>query len=420
MKLKEAALALILLSTLACSWGPKTNEYFCREAVSATWGEDAYNRCFVSTRIEEICSIVDGGYREECLRQTTMPWSIPDDVFRDTEKQHDYSLCPITGLAGRSICGDEEDTPAKEEAYEWFMKSRNLASDCGGLYAFCVGANYFAKRFFQPYQVAVRDPSCEEYFKSEVDEKIDSTLNWSVRGRCSFEYWEQRVGQKKKVTESQNFIINKNRVLDVLDGLVSEAEEIRDYGGVISFDGEGSPPESTTTLTETTSSTSSTTVVLSEEDKEVIEFLENLTDALNDTAKKMRELADEMREKEESRPPREPMSLGVSGKTVAGAFIALSLIVCLVFAVWMLTRIKSPAKKEDEGKKHETKHRKKRDHQLRHVKGIGKVAEDRLKSAGVNSLHKLVETEVDEIVEKTGITKERVSDWVEQARHLLE
>jgi nucleotidyltransferase/DNA polymerase involved in DNA repair len=56
---------------------------------------------------------------------------------------------------------------------------------------------------------------------------------------------------------------------------------------------------------------------------------------------------------------------------------------------------------------------------LRDIKGLGKVAEDRLRSHGIDSLQKLLEADAVDVCCETGISEERITNWKRKAEELL-
>ena len=406
---------IFFIVTSASSWGPKTNEHICQQAVTKVWGEKAFLNCFVSTRIDEICSLLEEGYREECLRLTVMPWSIPDDVFNDSDKWHDYSLCHISGPPGESLCGDKSFTPAKDEADEWFIRSRNYADECLRMYAFCIGGNYYAKRFFQPYQVILSNAKCEQYFRDKTDENVGSGRDWSVRSKCSYDFWEPRAGRSVWVTLNPSFIVNNNKIDAIVEDLVAEGLNISALIGEI---GEHRPAvvssTSTTSTTVAKTTTSTTTVVkAAASTATVVKVVETSSSTSSSTVYAAPAAEDGGEDAAEAIVIEE--SKTYSKATFAIVFVVLCVLIFIVFRRLMMESRESQAEEEIEAKPV----KKKEDYVLQDIKGLGRVAEDRLKSVGICSLKKLIETDASEISAETEISEERITEWKKKAGDML-
>ncbi|MFH1789262.1 MAG: helix-hairpin-helix domain-containing protein [Candidatus Altiarchaeota archaeon] len=392
------------------SWGPKTQEYICQKAVTGVWGEEAFLNCFVSTRIDEICSLLDEPCREECARLTVMPWSIPDDVFNDSEKWSDYSLCHVSGLAGRYLCGNKSHAPALDAAQEWFTKAKNHADECKRLYSFCIGANYYAKRFFQPYQLKYAAPACEAYIRDNVDEKIGKSTDWQVRTTCNYEFWEG-AGQKRKITEDEIFIVKQYKIDDIIRELVAVGENISSYEGVI---GEAKPAFVSTT-TSTSSSTTSTTIPETTTTS-IINTVEATTSTSTSTTSTST-LAVPAQVSEELQDDSDASEAEVkNGRSYAT--LILVFVVFIVLSYIIIRRIRGGTEKTQESacepsvKKHHCS--------LQDIKGLGRVAEDRLKSSGIKTLENLMERDAAEISAETEISEERIVEWKKKASDILD
>ncbi|GEM_PF-1444902 len=409
-------IVIILFTTTSSAWGPDTREYFCRQAVSQAFGEDTYAKCFVSTRIEEMCSLLDGGYKDLCEDLTVMPWSVVDDVFQDDSKHHDYSQCPVRGLAGGYLCGSKDAAPAKVQAENWFTKSRNLAGECTRLYAFCIGADYYSKRFFQPYQITIENEQCAEYFKSKVDEVIWTNGDWSVRNKCVYEYWEPRAGQSKKVSHKQDFIVTDTKIASILDGLIEKANEIKAYDGEILLGSEIVETSTTsvqTTSTTTTPQSKSTTIDVEESSssslKPATTSVEKTSTSSTSTSLKVIVGMEE----------EETQDSGEFSSTTIFAII-FALVFGVVFAIFFLyIRVLRRSGGDEDDLTPKTVQKSKMEYSLTDIEGIGRVAQDRLRYGGVDSLEKLVEVDIDWMVENTGISEERIGIWKQRARELL-
>lgn len=410
---------IFFMITSASSWGPKTNEYICQQAVTKVWSEEAFLNCFVSTRIDDICSLLDEGYREECLRLTVMPWSIVDDVYNDSEKWHDYSLCHVSGNAGKTLCGDKSFTPAGDEANEWFIKARNYANECMRMYAFCIGGNYYAKRFFQPYQLKYDNPKCEAYLNGKVEEYIGKNKDWKVHTRCNYEFWTG-VGQKRRITEDVEFIVKQYKIDDIITELVDKGNKISVFEGEI---GEPLPAvissTSTTSTTIAKTTTSTTTVVkAAASTTTVVKVVETSSSTTSSSTSSSTVYA-----------PPTPEDVGedaaaaivieesktYSNATFAILFVVLCVLIFIVFRrIMMRSRESQP---EEEVEVEPVK--KKEDYSLQDIKGLSRVAEDRLKSVGICSLKKLIETDASEISAETEISEERITEWKKKAGDML-
>jgi hypothetical protein len=347
-----------------------------------------------------------------------MPWDIPDVVLQDTEKHHDYSMCPISGFAARWLCGDQNMTPARDKAREWFTRARNLGASCRSLYAFCIGADYHAKGFFQPNQVTLSDLQCEGYLNGKVDEVVDSAENWTVRAKCYYEYWEPRAGQKMKVSESPVFVVNNNRINTIVGSLTAEAEMLVEYQGGVQVldDAVGitstttSTTSSTTTLAQTTTTTkpqstttmpeTTTTVAMSSTTSVIARAVSYENKTLGEAASK----------------PKMENTYVIAGILVLVALVLLSVVIAFLYSV-ADRKTDSPEKVSDI---EASKPRKKRKElTLRDIKGLGKVAEDRLRSHGIDSLQKLLEADAVDVCCETGISEERITNWKRKAEELL-
>ncbi|MFH1835575.1 MAG: hypothetical protein ABH851_05255 [Methanobacteriota archaeon] len=387
--------------------------------MSQAFGEDIYAKCFVSTRIEEMCSLLDGGYKDLCEDLTVMPWSVVDDVFQDDSKHHDYSLCPVRGFAAGYLCGSKEDAPAKVQAENWFTKSKNLAGECTRLYAFCIGADYYSKRFFQPYQITIENEQCVEYFKSNVDEVIWTNGDWSVRNKCVYEYWEPRAGQSKKVSHPQDFIVTDTKIASILDGLIEKANEIKAYDGEILLGSE--IVETSTTSVQTTSTTTSTTTT-PQSTTTTIDVEESSSTSLKPTTTSV--------EKTSTSTTSTSLKVGVgmeeetqdSGEFSSTSIFAIifALVFGVVFAIFFLyIRVLRRSGGDEDVPPPKPVEKSKMEYSLTDIEGIGRVAQDRLRYGGVDSLEKLAEMDIDWIVENTGISEERIGIWRMRARQLL-
>ncbi|KAA0012443.1 hypothetical protein B6U81_04040 [Thermoplasmatales archaeon ex4484_30] len=58
--------------------------------------------------------------------------------------------------------------------------------------------------------------------------------------------------------------------------------------------------------------------------------------------------------------------------------------------------------------------------ELKKIRGIGIVYEKKLFNAGVTTAEELILTDSDEIASKTGIKKERIEKWKNEARNIVE
>lgn len=56
---------------------------------------------------------------------------------------------------------------------------------------------------------------------------------------------------------------------------------------------------------------------------------------------------------------------------------------------------------------------------LTEVKGVGQKRSGQLKTAGIDSVRKLADSDPEKIAEKTGVSERRASRWVENAKRLL-
>ena len=410
-----SCIIVVLLAGQAAPWGPATNEFICQEAVTQVWGEDTYVNCFVSTRIEDMCALMEKEYQDECLRLTVMPWNIPDGLYRDFEKHHDYTMCPTQKPSqAKYLCSDRDDAPALSEAREWFTKSSNCADECRRVYAFCIGSIYYAKRYFQPYQLEIENQECAEHFKEKVDELVGNYSGWKVPGTCSYDFWAKYVGGDRKKIEHVPLVFNQYKIDSIIEELVVEGMRINTSEGEVGFSGALISSTSTTTLFKTTSTsttTSSTTTTVSK-DEDTTSSIASSTSTLNVDAKAKDAGGSQVEAGAE--PDREKDSN-------PNLNIVLTVILVLLILFYLIIRKrgkKKPPKKEEE-KITDKKLRKLNDIPMQEIKGIGKVAEDRLKSHGVSSMEALVTMDVEELCEKTGISEERIIEWKEKAKEFL-
>jgi len=266
------------------------------------------------------------------------------------------------------------------------------------------------------------DPECEEHLKEKVDAAIGSAETWSERTRCSYEYWEPRAGQKMKVSENPVFIVNKNRIDTIVGGLTAEAERLATYQGGVQALNDAVGIQSTTTSTTMTASTTTvaqttttispqtTTTSVSQTSTSTTVALASTTTVQPAKAPETTSVAAQAETPKKAAGSARVWIVGIVILLLAGAYAAVS----------SRARKQQPVTHEHAQEEPFQKPKKKRkEPTLRDIKGLGKVAEDRLRSHGIDSLKKLLEADTGEIAEETGISEERIHAWKQKAEELI-
>ncbi|MFH0861248.1 MAG: hypothetical protein V1921_08605 [Candidatus Altiarchaeota archaeon] len=219
---------ILLLASTAASWGPKTHEYFCQQAVANVWGVDTFRDCFERVSRYDLCNAASEYYYGTCVSDPVQPWLMPDLLFKDYGLQEDYSTCPIQKISDRSwICGNSSENYASKAGDFWLEQAVNSLDICQRVQRFCIASNYYAKALFPLHQTKYETEKCRSELKEKVDSFIgNNSANWSVSQICAFSGVEQKAGRALSVSSHYTFIVSDDEVGYVLDNLSQKASSI--------------------------------------------------------------------------------------------------------------------------------------------------------------------------------------------------
>jgi hypothetical protein len=230
---------LILLATLilaqgASAWGPQAQETFCRQAVSAVWGQEAV-KC-LDQPIEYCIQLrqMNESIGRQCLDAYAQgvqitPATAPMMLFNDEENSHNFDNCPLEWLRpGNDWICSGSGNPALENARMWFEAARTSHDMCQQVRLFCTGAYYFASS----YDPLLRVKYLKGCVNGPLDVLVDGKLlsgesDWSVKEQCTFSYMKQLAGVSRVTTQHVTFIIGEADLDAVTGNLTIEAGYVR-------------------------------------------------------------------------------------------------------------------------------------------------------------------------------------------------